>query len=43
LAGFTIHIDSNQGRPQWRDKNEVQTNELRQHFADTDLRHRRTV
>ena len=34
LAGFTIHIDSNQGRPQWRDKNEVQTNELRQHFAD---------
>ena len=34
LAGFTIHIDSNQGRPQWRDKNEVETNELRQHFAD---------
>jgi len=35
LAGFTIHIDSNQGRPEWRDKNEVETNELRQHFADT--------
>ena len=34
LAGFTLHIDSNQGRPQWRDKNEVETNELRQHFAD---------
>jgi hypothetical protein len=34
LAGFTIHIDSNQGRPQWRDKNEVETDELRQHFAD---------
>jgi hypothetical protein len=34
LAGFTIHIDSNQGRPQWRDKNEVETNELRQHYAD---------
>jgi MoaA/NifB/PqqE/SkfB family radical SAM enzyme len=34
LAGFTIHIDSNQGRPQWRDKNEVETNDLRQHFAD---------
>lgn len=34
LAGFTIHIDSNQGRPQWRDKTEVETNALRQHFAD---------
>ncbi len=34
LAGFTIHIDSNQGRPHWRDKTEVETNELRQHFAD---------
>lgn len=34
LAGFTIHIDSNQGRPQWRGKNEVETNELRQHYAD---------
>jgi MoaA/NifB/PqqE/SkfB family radical SAM enzyme len=34
LAGFTIHIDSNQGRPQWRDKNELETNALRQHFAD---------
>ena len=34
LAGFTIHIDSYQGRPHWRDKNEVETNELRQHFAD---------
>jgi len=34
LAGFTIHIDSYQGRPRWRDKNEVETNELRQHYAD---------
>ncbi|HZY44301.1 MAG TPA: radical SAM protein [Anaerolineae bacterium] len=34
LAGFTIHIDSNQGRPQWRDKTEVETNDLRQHYAD---------
>jgi len=34
LAGFTIHIDSFQGRPQWRDKNEVETNDLRQHYAD---------
>jgi MoaA/NifB/PqqE/SkfB family radical SAM enzyme len=34
LAGFTIHIDSNQGRPHWRDKNEVETNDLRQQYAD---------
>ncbi|HEY4688634.1 MAG TPA: radical SAM protein [Anaerolineae bacterium] len=34
LAGFTIHIDSYQGRPHWREKNEVETNALRQHFAD---------
>jgi MoaA/NifB/PqqE/SkfB family radical SAM enzyme len=34
LAGFTIHIDSNQGRPQWRDKTEVETNDLRQSYAD---------
>lgn len=34
LAGFTLHIDSNQGRPHWRDKNEVETNDLRQNFAD---------
>ncbi|CAG0931111.1 hypothetical protein TFLX_02000 [Thermoflexales bacterium] len=34
LAGFTIHIDSNQGRPQWREKNELETNDLRQHYAD---------
>jgi MoaA/NifB/PqqE/SkfB family radical SAM enzyme len=34
LAGFTIHVDSFQGRPHWRDKNEVETNELRQHYAD---------
>jgi hypothetical protein len=34
LAGFTIHIDSYQGRPRWKDKDEVETNELRQHYAD---------
>ena len=34
LAGFTIHIDSHQGRPGWRDKDEAQHNELRQRYAD---------
>jgi pyruvate-formate lyase-activating enzyme len=34
LAGFTLHIDSHQGRPKWRGKNEAEHNELRQHFAD---------
>jgi pyruvate-formate lyase-activating enzyme len=34
LAGFTIHIDSHQSRPGWRDKNEAALNELRQHYAD---------
>ena len=34
LAGFTIHIDSFQDRPRWRGKNEVETNDLRQHYAD---------
>ena len=34
LSGFTIHIDSHQGRPRWRDKNEAQHNELRQYYAD---------
>ncbi|MCL4506635.1 MAG: radical SAM protein [Chloroflexi bacterium] len=34
LAGFTIHIDSHQGRPQWRNKTEKETNELRQQCAD---------
>jgi pyruvate-formate lyase-activating enzyme len=34
LAGFTIHIDSHQNRPHWKDKTEREMNELRQHYAD---------
>jgi MoaA/NifB/PqqE/SkfB family radical SAM enzyme len=34
LAGFTMHIDSHQGRPHWRDKSEQEHNELRQKYAD---------
>ena len=34
LAGFTIHIDSHQNRPQWRNKTEKELNQLRQHLAD---------
>lgn len=34
LVGFTMHIDSHQERPGWRDKNEAEHNELRQHYAD---------
>ncbi len=34
LTGFTIHIDSHQGRPGWRNKNEAEHNDLRQHYAD---------
>ena len=33
-AGFTFHIDSKQGRPKWKDKNELDLNELRLSFAD---------
>jgi MoaA/NifB/PqqE/SkfB family radical SAM enzyme len=34
LAGFTVHIDSHQNRPHWRDKSEKENNELRQKIAD---------
>jgi len=34
LAGFTIHIDSHQNRPHWKDKTETELNELRMHFAE---------
>ncbi len=34
LAGFTIHIDSHQHRPDWEDKDEAGQNELRQFYAD---------
>jgi len=33
VYGFTFHIDSKQGRPKWKDKNEVELNELRLHYA----------
>ncbi|MDZ7344173.1 MAG: radical SAM protein [candidate division KSB1 bacterium] len=32
--GFTFHIDSKQGRPKWKNKNEVELNELRLHYAE---------
>lgn len=32
--GFTFHIDSKQGRPKWRGKNEVELNELRLQYAE---------
>ena len=34
LVGLTFHVDSKQGRPGWRDKTEVQMNELRQTYVD---------
>lgn len=34
VAGFTFHIDSKQGRPGWKDKNEVELNRLRLHYAE---------
>lgn len=34
VFGFTFHIDSKQGRPGWRNKNEVEMNELRLHYAE---------
>ena len=34
VYGFTFHIDSKQGRPKWKEKNEIQLNELRLHYAE---------
>lgn len=34
LWGFTLHIDSKQRRPHWRDKSEVDHNELRLQYAE---------
>jgi MoaA/NifB/PqqE/SkfB family radical SAM enzyme len=34
VAGFTIHIDSHQSRPHWKDKSEAELNALRQEYAD---------
>ncbi|HZV13018.1 MAG TPA: radical SAM protein [Candidatus Kapabacteria bacterium] len=33
-AGFTFHVDSKQGRPKWKDKNEIDLNELRLEYAE---------
>ena len=35
VFGFTFHVDSKQGRTgKWKDKNEVEMNELRSYYAD---------
>lgn len=34
VYGFTFHIDSRQGRPEWKNKNEIELNELRLHYAN---------
>jgi organic radical activating enzyme len=34
VYGFTFHVDSKQKRPGWKDKNELELNELRYHFAE---------
>jgi hypothetical protein len=34
VFGFTFHIDSKQGRPGWKNKNELELNELRLHYAE---------
>jgi MoaA/NifB/PqqE/SkfB family radical SAM enzyme len=33
VFGFTFHIDSKQHRPGWKEKNELELNELRYHYA----------
>jgi molybdenum cofactor biosynthesis enzyme MoaA len=34
LMGLTFHVDSKQGRPGWRNKTEVQMNDLRSSYVD---------
>ncbi|MBK8026494.1 MAG: radical SAM protein [Chloroflexi bacterium] len=34
VIGFTFHIDSEQQRPHWKGKSEMELFELRQHYAD---------
>lgn len=34
LSGFTVHIDSHQNRPHWKNKTESDMNELRQQVTD---------
>ena len=33
VYGFTFHVDSKQSRPGWKNKTEIELNELRYHFA----------
>jgi len=33
VYGFTFHIDSKQSRPHWKNKTEIELNELRYHYA----------
>jgi hypothetical protein len=33
LVGLTFHVDSHQGRPGWKNKNEIELNELRLEYA----------
>jgi MoaA/NifB/PqqE/SkfB family radical SAM enzyme len=33
VYGFTFHIDSKQQRPHWKNKTEIELNELRYHYA----------
>lgn len=34
LVGLTFHVDSHQGRPKWRGKDEAQMNDLRSEYAE---------
>jgi hypothetical protein len=34
VAGFTFHVDSKQGRPGWKNKNELELNALRLEYAE---------
>ena len=34
VFGFTFHIDSKQSRPHWKNKNEIELNELRLYYAE---------
>ncbi len=34
VAGFTFHIDSKQGRPGWKNSNEIELCELRERYAE---------
>jgi hypothetical protein len=34
VVGFTFHIDSKQGRPGWKNKTEIELNDLRQMYAE---------